>query len=204
MCAISSLSPPASLCIDCACGQIVPAHSAWHTEASAPPQVVARVDDWVRKIKFLGDILCIGTHGGLLRLVDLSKRGLVVAELTGLSGEITALDFDGRRVIAGSAWACETPHSPVLVRALPVPVKAADSLTGLRARSNQRRRGDLGRGRRGRVQRRAGAKSGVNVHLRTPRGASTFPLTIPGNTHPHALQHGTLPFLGVLKRESSH
>lgn len=38
----------------------LPTHAAPHLLLS---QVVARIDDWVRKIKFHGDLLCLGTHG---------------------------------------------------------------------------------------------------------------------------------------------
>eukprot|EP00897_Mesotaenium_endlicherianum_P004735 jgi/Mesen1/428/ME000100S10665 len=64
-------------------------------------KVVAFLENWVRKMKFAGEVLACGTHAGKVVLFSLVSQQ-ELACFKGHSSEITALDFDGARLVAAS------------------------------------------------------------------------------------------------------
>ena len=64
-------------------------------------RTVTVLSDYVRRLRFCGDTLAVGTYGGEVHLIHVPS-GRVVRTFTGLGAEVTALDFDGTSVAAGS------------------------------------------------------------------------------------------------------
>eukprot|EP00850_Spirogloea_muscicola_P012985 SM000086S23037 [mRNA] locus=s86:220846:229992:+ [translate_table: standard] len=64
-------------------------------------RVAATLGDWVRKLRFSGDVVACGTFGGTVFTFSLST-GQKLGRYKGHGSEITALDFDGSRLVAGS------------------------------------------------------------------------------------------------------
>eukprot|EP00850_Spirogloea_muscicola_P000460 SM000002S05540 [mRNA] locus=s2:632406:642498:- [translate_table: standard] len=64
-------------------------------------RVAVTLGDWVRKLRFSGDVVACGTFGGTVFTFSLST-GRELGRYKGHGSEITALDFDGSRLVAGS------------------------------------------------------------------------------------------------------
>jgi hypothetical protein len=68
-------------------------------------RTVTVLSDYVRRLRFVGDSLAVGTYGGEVHLIHV-PTGRVVRTLVGLSAEVTSLDFDGVSVAAGAVDGC--------------------------------------------------------------------------------------------------
>lgn len=64
-------------------------------------KVVAVLEDWVRRIRFSGEIVAVGLFSGQVSLRSLASHA-ELARFKGHPSEITALDFDGTYLVAGS------------------------------------------------------------------------------------------------------
>ena len=64
-------------------------------------RTVTVLSDYVRRLRFVGDTLAVGTYGGEVHLIHV-PTGRVVRTLEGLSADVTSLDFDGIHVAAGA------------------------------------------------------------------------------------------------------